>query len=116
LSKINVEIKTSGDFENDPEGAMEALSQTGFMIFFITKSWYDDKRSQKEWRFAKDLEKPMIYIITKDAHKKFGPEMFTPNLVATINHYGDMEKTSAYLQAFIGASKHLLEKEIKKKN
>jgi len=32
------EIKTSGDFKHDPEGAIDALSKTGFAIFMISKN------------------------------------------------------------------------------
>jgi len=95
------EIKTSSDFENDPQGAMDALDKSGFIVFMIGKEWYDDKRAQKEWRFAKDMDKPMLYIIKEDGIARFRPDMFTPNLVATINHYGDSEMTGKYLQAFV---------------
>lgn len=104
-----IEIKTSGDFENDPQGAMDALEQSGFIVFMISKDWYDNKKSQKEWRFAKDMNKPMIYIIKESGFKKFRPDMFTPNLVGTINDYGDAEKTTTYLQAFIAAFQKNLE-------
>ena len=103
-----MDIKTSGDFENDPNGAMDALDKSGFLVFMITESWYNDKRAQTEWRFAKDMDKPMIYIIDESGRRGFHPEMFTPNLVATINHYGDMEKTGKYLQAFIAANQENL--------
>ena len=98
-----MDIKISNDFENDPQGAMDALDKSGFLVFMITESWYGDKRAQNEWRFAKDMDKPMIYIIDESGKKGFHAEMFTPNLVATINHYGNMEKTGKYLQAFIAA-------------
>ncbi len=42
------EIKTSSDFENDPQGAIDALEKTGFAIFMITQKWFDDPRAQKE--------------------------------------------------------------------
>lgn len=82
------EIKTSSDFENDPQGAMDALDKSRFIVFMISDEWYDDKRAQKEWRFAKDMKKPMIYIIKEDGRTRFRPDMFASNLVATINHYG----------------------------
>jgi len=105
------EIKTSGDFENDPQGAMDALDKSGFIVFMIGKGWYDDKRAQKEWRFAKDMKKPMIYIIKENGRARFRPDMFTSNLIATINHYGDSEMTGKYLQAFVTAyEKNLDEK------
>ena len=110
--KHKIEIKTSGDFENDPQGAMDALEQTGFMVFMISDSWYDNKRTQKEWRFAKDMDKPMVYIIRESGRKRFRPDMFTTNLVGTINDYGDGKETSRYLQAFIATyQKNLEEKE-----
>ncbi len=106
-----IEIKTSGDFDNDPQGAMDALGQSGFIVFIISDSWYDDKRAQKEWRFAKDMDKPMVYIIKENGRKRFRADMFTPNLVATINDYGDIKKTGNYLQAFVAAyEKNLNEK------
>ncbi len=112
MSKNNkVEIKTSSDFEDDPQGAMDALEQSGFLVFIISDGWYDDERAQLEWRFAKDMNKPMIYIIKESGFKRFRQDMFVPNLVATINDYGDTEKTSTYLQAFITA----YEKNLKKK-
>ncbi len=98
-----VEIKTSGDFENDPQGAMDALAQSGFMVFVISDKWYDSERSQKEWRFAKDMDKPMVYLIRESGRTRFRADMFTPNLIGTINDYGDMKKTRTYLQAFITA-------------
>lgn len=101
--KFKVDVKTSGDFENDPQGALDALDKSGFLVFMITKSWYRDIRAQKEWRFAKDMDKPMIYIIDESGKRRFHHSMFSPNLVATINHYGDMKKTGKYLQAFIAA-------------
>jgi len=110
MSNHKIDIKTSSDFEDDPQGAMNALEQTGFMIFFISDKWYDDKRAQNEWRFAKDLHKPMLYVISESGRKRFRPDMFTPNLVGTINDYGDTQKTGIYLQAFIAAYEKNLEK------
>jgi len=103
MKDYKTEIKTSGDFENDPQGAMDALDHSEFIVFVISDSWYDDKRSQKEWRFAKDLDKPMVYIIRESGFKRFRPDMFTPNLIGTINDYGDSEKTSRYIKALIVA-------------
>jgi len=111
MNDYKAEIKTSSDFENDPQGAMDALEQTGFIIFVISDSWYDDKRAQKEWRFAKDLDKPMLYIIRESGFKRFRPDMFTPNLIGTINDYDDTKKTSRYIQAFIAAYQKNLEAE-----
>ncbi len=107
MKKYKVEIKTSDDFKYDPQGAMDALDQTGFAIFMISKSWYTDKRAQKEWRFAKDMKKPMVYIISESGRAGFGSEMFTDTLIGTINSYGDsdkeMKKTTTYLQAFMAS-------------
>jgi len=108
-NKYKIEIKGSDDFKNDPQGAMDALGQSGFMLFIISDTWYDDKRAQKEWRFAKDLDKPMVYIIRKSGIKRFRPDMFTPNLIGTVNDYGDTEKTTTYVQAFIAAYEKNLE-------
>ena len=107
MKKYKAEIKTSGDFNNNPQGAMDALDKSGFAIFMISKKWYTDKRAQKEWRFAKDMKKPMVYIILKDGREGFRPDMFTDTLIGTINNYGDskyeMSKTAIYLQAFMSA-------------
>ena len=109
MKNHKIEIKTSGDFENDPQGAIDALEQSGFTVFMISKGWYNDKRAQKEWRFVKDLKKPMLYIIREDGIADFRKDMFTESLVATINDYGDTKKTSMYLQAFIAVYKKNLE-------
>lgn len=96
-------IKTSQDFENNPQGAIDALEKTGFAVFMITKAWYTDKRAQKEWRFAKDMKKPMLYIISESGRDDFRADMFTDNLIGTINHYGDSVKTGYYLTAIVAA-------------
>jgi len=108
--KYKTEIKTSGDFENDPQGAIDALEQTGFAIFMIGKNWYADKRAQKEWRFAKDMKKPMLYIITKDGIAGFREDMFTESLIGTVNHYENMDETGHYVQAIMAAYIKNLEK------
>ena len=99
------EIKTSGDFEHDPEGAIDALSKTGFAIFMISKNWFDDPRAQKEWRFAKDMKKPMVYVFDKTT--KYPVEnkflLDVPTLIGTINDYGDTKKTANYVNALIQA-------------
>lgn len=110
MKDYEVKIKIPGDFKNDPQGAMDALEQTGFIVFMISDSWYDDERAQKEWRFAKDMDKPMAYILTESGRKRFRPDMFTPNLIGTINDYGDAKKTATYMQAFIEAYTKNLEK------
>ena len=111
--KYRREIKTSGDFENDPNAALEALSKTGFAIFMITKKWFDDPRAQKEWRFARDMNKPMLYIFDKT--KKFQVEnkflLDAPSLIGTVNDYGDLKKTGNYVLAIMAAfEKNLDEK------
>lgn len=98
-----IEIKTSGDFDNDPQGALDALDKSGFAIFMITKEWYNDLRAQKEWRFVRDMKKPMIYVIRQDGLNGFRQDMFTESLVGTINDYGDTEKTGNYLHAMMTA-------------
>ena len=107
MKKYKAEIKISADFDNDPQGAMDALDKSGFAIFMISKKWYTDKRAQKEWRFAKDMKKPMVYIIREDGQEGFRADMFTDTLIGTINNYGDskdeMGKTAIYLQAFMSA-------------
>jgi len=110
------EIKTSGDFENDPNAALDALSKTGFAIFVITKKWFDDPRALKEWRFARDMKKPMVYIFDKT--KKYEVEnkflLDAPSLIGTINDYGDTKKTGHYLMAFIAAFEKNMDEEEKK--
>ncbi len=105
--RYKAEIKTSGDFDNDPQGAMAALDKSGFAIFMISKSWYADKRAQKEWRFAKDMKKPMVYVIREDGKDGFRADMFTDTLIGTIHSYGeseeDMKKTAIYLKAFMAS-------------
>jgi len=107
MKKYKAEIKISADFENDPQGAMDALDKSGFAIFMISQKWYTDKRAQKEWRFAKDMKKPMVYIIREDGREGFRADMFTDTLIGTINNYGEskeeMSKTAVYLQAFMSA-------------
>jgi len=107
MRRYKAEIKTSNDFDNDPQGAMAALDKSGFAIFMISKKWYTDKRAQKEWRFAKDMKKPMVYIILKDGREGFRADMFTDTLIGTINNYGEskeeMGKTAIYLQAFMSS-------------
>ena len=55
------------------------------------------------------MDKPMVYLIRESGRKRFRADMFTPNLIATINDYGDTKKTSMYLQAFIVAYEKNLE-------
>jgi hypothetical protein len=100
-------IKTSGDFENDPEGALDALDQTGFALFMINKSWFADTRAIMEWRFAKDHKKPMIYIFRDNQEIIKEPllleMMKVDSLIGTINDYGDTDRTGVYIQAMIAA-------------
>ena len=103
-------IKTSADFENDPEGAMDALDKTGVAIFMISVKWFDDQRALKEWRYAKEINKPMIYILEEPAKllKKHNLRflMEYPHLIATINYYGNMKETGEYIQAIMAAFCH----------
>ena len=105
--KHNLSIKTSGDFEHDPEGALDALDATGCAIFMISEKWFEDKRAVKEWRYARDAKKPMIYIFrnTEKLVKipKLEELMMAPTLIGTINDYGDTEATGKYIQAMIAA-------------
>jgi len=102
--KINVEIKSSDQFENDPEGALDALSKTGFAIFIISETWLKDERAQKEWRFAKDLKKPMLYIFRNPDKLKLPASVFdVPHLIGTINDYGDFDQTKVYVGAIMEA-------------
>ncbi len=107
MRKYKVEIKSGDEFKDDPQGALVALDQTGFAFFMISKYWYTDKRAQKEWRFAKDMKKPMVYIISESGREGFSSKMFTDTLIGTINSYGDseeeMKKTTTYLQAFMAS-------------
>ena len=106
------EIKTSGDFENNPEAALDALSHSGFAVFMISKSWFDDQRAIKEWRFAKDMNKPMVYIFRRE--KNFCVEnkfLFdASSLIGTIYDNGDTEEIGRYLQGFVNAYEKNLEK------
>ena len=104
--KYKKEIKTGADFENDPEGALDALSKTGFAIFVISKEWYTDKRAQQEWRFAKDMKKPILDIIRESGRADFHYDMFTENLIGTVNDYGNTKETANFVDAIIQAYIH----------
>lgn len=105
--KHKMTIKTSDDFKNDPEGAIDALDATGFALFMINKKWFDDTRAIMEWRFAKDHGKPMIYIFRDNKEIVKNPllseMMSAPTLIGTINDYGDTVVTGNYIQAMIAA-------------
>jgi len=105
--KHNLSIKTSGDFENDPQGAVDALDKTGFALFMINKGWFSDERAVKEWRYAKDIKKPMIYIFRDVAEFINEPLlvelMQVCTLIGTINDYGNTEDTGKYIQAMIAS-------------
>ena len=113
MNNYHREIKTSGDFDNDPNAALDALSKTGFAIFMISKNWFEDQRAIKEWRFAKDMNKPMVYIFKRE--KNFCVEnkfLFdAPSLIGTIYDNGDTEEIGVYLQAFVAAFERNLDKE-----
>lgn len=100
--KHKLSIKTSGDFKNDPEGAIDALAQTGFAIFMITKEWYEDKRAVKEWRYAKDIKKPIIYILQKGVDlQKF---LLDANVIGMIVIEKDnVQDSSIYVQSMLAA-------------
>ena len=99
-------IKTSGDFDNDPEGALDALSKTGFALFMITKHWYDDERAVKEWRFAKDLNKPTIYILEKGV--EFNKYLLEANVIGMVVIEKDkLEDATEYIRAMIAAYCHI---------
>lgn len=106
--KHTLDIKTSGDFADDPEGAMDALDSTGFALFMINDNWMNDERARKEWRFAVEHDKPMIYIFsdTLNLVKKHNLRFLfeaPKNLIGTINDYGDTKQTGNYIQAMISA-------------
>ena len=105
--KHTMHIKTSGDFKNDPEGALDAIDATGFALFMISKHWFSDERARKEWRFARDAGKPMIYIFRKPkefVHEPLLEKMMTAStLIGTVNDYGDTAQTGNYIQAMIAA-------------
>jgi len=100
---LELSVKTSGEYEHDPKGALQALDKTNVAVFLISKSWFDDKRAQTEWQHAVDLGKPMIYILknisTKDITDKF--ILNHPNLCGTINDYGDDKQTMINLRKMI---------------
>jgi hypothetical protein len=105
--KHHLAIKTSADFENDPEGAIDALDKTGFALFMISKHWFSDERATKEWRFARDAGKPMIYIfrdVVDFINEPLLVDMMQAcTLIGTINDYGNTEDTGKYIQAMIAS-------------
>jgi len=105
--KHHLSIKTSGDFENDPEGALDALDATGFALFMINKNWFADIRAVQEWRYAMEIGKPMIYIFRDNEEIIKEPLLLKmmqyPHLIGTVNDYGDTEKTGRFIQALIAA-------------
>jgi len=103
------EVSISNDFKDDPKGALRAIDKTNVAVFLISKSWFDDVRAQKEWRHAVDLGKPLIYIFDKtkkyEVENKFLLNM--PNLVGTINHYGNMKKTMILLDGMVSIAEKI---------
>ena len=101
--KVELAVKTSGDFEHDPQGALHALDKTNVAVFLISKNWFDDKRAITEWQHAVDLGKPMIYILKNispdDLDHKF--ILNHPNLCGTITDYGDDKQTMIKLRKMI---------------
>ncbi len=105
--KHTLSIKTSEDFKDDPEGAVDAIDKTGFALFIVNKKWFEDERAKKEWRFARDAKKPLIYVFnnTKEIVKEplLLEMMQAPTLIGTVNYYGDGTDTAKYIQAMVAA-------------
>ena len=101
--ETELSIKTSGDFEHDPKGALHALDKTNVAVFLISKSWFNDKRAQAEWQHVVDLGKPMIYVFRDISPNdiKLKSIMIHPNLCGTINDNGDTEETMIKLRQMI---------------
>ncbi len=99
---IELNVKTSGDFEHDPKGALHALDKTNVAVFLISESWFDDDRAQAEWQHAVDLGKPMIYVFRNISPNdiKIKSIMNHPNLCGTIND-NDPEETMIKLKQLI---------------
>lgn len=93
--KTQFSVKDSVDYKDNPDGALKALDKTNVALFLISKNWVDDKRAQSEWQHAVDLGKPMIYMIdkTKEFTLDQSKYLLIPNLVGTVNHYGDNAAT-----------------------
>jgi len=100
---IELNVKTSGDFEHNPNGALHALDKTNVAVFIISKSWFDDKRAQAEWQHTVDLGKPMIYIFRNISPNDIKNKSILnqPNLCGTINDYGDDKQTMINLRKMI---------------
>ncbi len=98
-----MDVSTSGDFKDNEEASLKAIKKTLVVIFYVTRDWLHDKRSQREWTYACELQKPMIYII--DAGIWLQPYHFKPNLIATINNYGNQKQNANYLMAILDAWK-----------
>ena len=94
-------VTISGDLKENEKEALRQIKKTSVVVFNITRSWLDDKRAQREWAYACKLQKPMIYLI--DGGVWLQPCHFTPNLIATINNYGDQRQNSNYLVAILNA-------------
>ena len=101
--KQELNVKTSGDFEHDPKGALHALDKTNIAVFLISKSWFDDKRAQAEWQHTIDLGKPMIYIFRNISSNDIKVKSIKshPNLCGTINDNGDDTATMIKLRKMI---------------
>jgi len=99
MKKI-IDVSTSGDFK-DTEATLNKIKKTKVVIFYLTRNWFNDKRSQKEWEYACEIQKPMIYII--DAGVWLQPYHFKSNLIATINNYGNKKQNTNYLMAILDA-------------
>jgi len=103
------EVSISNDFKDDPKAALRALDKTNVAVFLISKSWFDDVRAQKEWRHAVELGKPLIYIFDKTTKYELENKFLLniPNLVGTINHYGNMKKTSILLDGMVSTAEKI---------
>jgi len=92
-NNLEISVKTSGEFESDPKGALHALDKTNIAVFLISKKWFDDKRAQTEWQHAVDLGKPMIYVLKNISSNDIKNKSILnyPNLCGTIDYKDDKQ-------------------------
>jgi len=102
-TETELNVKTSGDFEHNPKGALHALDKTNIAVFLISESWFDDERAQAEWQHTVDLGKPMIYIFRNISPNNIKTKSIKshPNLCGTINDNGDETATMIKLRKMI---------------
>ncbi len=100
---LELAVKTSGEFESDPKGALHALDKTNVAVFLISKEWFNDKRAQTEWQHAIDLGKPMIYILKNISSGEIKSKFIlnNPNLFGTITDCGNVRQTMISLRKMI---------------